>query len=262
MPSARRDGDRAPGVMTPPSRLLHNRPMSPDRPVPRGPAWRCCAAALAIAASLAVAACDRRPSHESSDSPARRQAKPPAPQQSLPPVTAQASPFRAAYDTLAALPPDAELNGLRASAALSRLQGQVRPGDFALATPLAGLAGHSRSAIRATAMALLGELAAADGGTTLPAVARDALVDGMGDDEEHVRLEATRAAAPLRDDAIHDAMLERLSDASSTVRMHALQALHASGQLKPGTEAHKRALVLRDDPDRLVRELARTTLAD
>jgi len=241
-------------VMTPPGALLHNRLMSPDRPVPRGPAWRGCAAALAIAASLAVAACDRPPPNESSEAP--------APPQTPPPATAQASAFRAAYDTLAALPPDAQLTGLRASAALSRLQGQVRPGDFALAAPLAGLAGHSRSAIRATAIALLGELAAADGGATLPVEARDALVAGMRDDEEHVRLEATRAAAPLRDDAIRDAMLERLSDASSTVRFHALQALHASGQLKPGTEAHARALALRDDPDRLVRELARINLAD
>ena len=236
--------------------------MSPDRPVPRGPAWRCCAAALAIAASLGVAACDRGPSHESSDSPAPRQAQPPGPQQALPPVTPQASPFRAAYDTLAALPPDAELTGLRATAALSRLQGQVRPGDLALATPLAGLARHSRSAIRATAVALIGELAAADGGATLPPEAHAALLDGMADDEEHVRLEATRAAAPLRDDAVRDAMLERLSDASSTVRFHALQALHSSGQLQPGTSARSRALALREDPDRLVRELARTTLAD
>ncbi|MGY1519993.1 HEAT repeat domain-containing protein [Luteimonas sp. A482] len=227
--------------------------MSPDRPAPRGPAWRGCAAGLAIAASLAVAACDERPRETSAD---------PAPQQAQSPVASDASPFRTAYDTLAALPPDAELNGLRATAALSRLQGQVRPGDLALAKPLAGLARHSRSAIRATAVALIGELAAADGGATLPQAARDALVDAMGDDEEHVRLEATRAAAPLRDDAIRDAMLERLSDASSTVRFHALQGLHASGHLQPGSNARSRALALREDPDRLVRELARKTLAD
>src|SRR5690606_30777605 len=110
--------------------LLHNRTMSPDRPAPRGPAWRGCAAGLAIAASLAVAACDERPRATSAD---------PAPQQAQSPVASDASPFRTAYDTLAALPPDAELNGLRATAALSRLQGQVRPGDLALAKPLAGL---------------------------------------------------------------------------------------------------------------------------
>ena len=151
---------------------------------------------------------------------------------------------------------------LRATAALSRLQGQVRPADLALAAPLAGLAGHPRSAIRATAVALIGELAAAGGGATLPPAARDALLAAMADDEEHVRLEATRAAAPLRDDAIRDAMLERLSDASALVRFHALQSLHAAGDLLPGTSAHTRALALREDPDRLVRELAQTSLAD
>lgn len=227
--------------------------MSRDRPAPRGPAWRGCAAALAVAATLAVAACEERRPEASVDS---------APQQPPPLGTTEASPFRNAYDTLAALPPDAELTGLRATAALSRLQGQVRPGDLALATPLAGLARHSRSAIRATAVALIGELAAADGGATLPPEAHAALLEGMADDEEHVRLEATRAAAPLRDDAIRDAMIERLSDDSSTVRFHALQALHASGHLQSGTDAHSRALALREDPDRLVRELALTTLTD
>lgn len=226
--------------------------MSPDRPASRGPAW-CGAASLAIAGSLAVSACDERP-HETDANP--------APQQAQAPVTTEASPFRTAYDTLAALPPDAELTALRATAALSRLQGQVRPADLALAAPLADLAGHQRSAIRATALAMIGELAGADGGATLPPEARNALIAGMADDEEHVRLEATRAAAPLRDDAIRDAMLERLSDASSLVRFHALQALHASGHLQPGSDARSRALALREDPDRLVRELARTTLTD
>lgn len=226
--------------------------MSPDRPASRGPAW-CGAASLAIAGSLAVAACDDRP-HETGANP--------APQQAQAPVTAETSPFRTAYDTLAALPPDAELTALRATAALSRLQGQVRPADLALAAPLADLAVHQRSAIRAAALALIGELAGADGGATLPPGARNALIAGMADDEEHVRLEATRAAAPLRDDAIRDAMLERLSDASPLVRFHALQALHALGHLKPGSSARSRALALREDPDRLVRELARTTLTD
>lgn len=239
--------------MAPACPLLHNRTMSADRPAPRGPAWRGWPALLAIVATLAVAACDERTPEASPD---------PAPQQLPPPATTEASAFRKAYDTLAALPPDAELTGLRATAALSRLQGQVRPGDLALAAPLAGLARHPRSAIRATAVALIGELAAAGGGATLPPAARDALLAAMADDEEHVRLEATRAAAPLRDEATRDAMLDRLSDASSTVRFHALQGLHASGHLQPGTRARDRALPLREDPDRLVRELARTTLAD
>jgi hypothetical protein len=240
--------------MTPARGLLHNRSMSTDRRAARGPARRRYAAWLVIAAGLATTACDERPREPSAAAP--------APQSSQPAPSGEASPFRAAYNTLAALPPDAELNGLRATAALSRLQGQVRPADLALAAPLAGLAGHSRSAVRATALALIGELAAADGGATLPSGARDALIAGMGDDEEHVRLEATRAAAPLRDDPIRDAMVERLSDASTRVRFHALQALHASGHLQPGSRAHTRALALREDPDRLVRELARTTLAD
>jgi hypothetical protein len=233
--------------------MLHNRAMSPDRRASHGPPPRGRAAALLLGAGLALAGCDKRQPEAGA---------PPTLQQGQRSVTTEASPFRAAYETLAALPADSELTGLRATAALSRLQGQVRPSDLALAIPLAKLAGHSRSAVRATSIALIGELAAATGGSTLPPEARDALLAGMGDDEEHVRLEATRAASPLRDDAVRGAMLERLSDASSMVRFHALQALHASGALQPGTRARSRALPLRDDPDRLVRDLARTVLTD
>ncbi|WP_202840539.1 HEAT repeat domain-containing protein [Luteimonas saliphila] len=187
----------------------------------------------------------------------------PEPPQAAEPMHTQATPLRAAYETLAALPPDPELAELRASASLARLQGEVRPDDLALAGPLAELSRHERPGIRAAAVALLGQLTlAAEGRATLPPEISVALAEAMSDEEESVRLEATRSAAPLRDDAIRAALLARLADPAPQVRFQALHALHAGGDLAGDGAQRAHALPLREDPDRLVRELARTALGD
>ncbi len=227
--------------------------MDADRPTPRAsPGRRRLSLAAAVCAAL-LGACGQ----QSSDVAA------PPPPQAMDPMPTASSPFRSAFDSLAALPPDGELAELRASAALSRLQGQVTDDDIALAEPLAGLANSDRAAIRATAVALLGQLATASGdGAPLPVAATEAVVRGMDDDDASVRLEATRAAAPLEGDAIHRALLGRLADSSPLVRFQALQALQARGSLATDAEARAEALKLREDPDRLVRELAQAVVSE
>jgi len=174
-------------------------------------------------------------------------------------MTDASTPFRTAYDALAALPPDDGLAALQASAALARLQGQVTQEDFALAAPLADLAGNDRAAIRSAAIALIGQLASSNTqaqGTALPPAAAEAILRGMEDDDEGVRLEATRAAAALGGDAARAALLARLRDPSPPVRFQALHALHAGGALDDDPAVREAAGKLREDPDREVRELA------
>lgn len=182
------------------------------------------------------------------------------------------SAVRALYEQLATLPSDAELQRLRAAAALAALQREVDAGDYALVPQLGALLDHERAAVRAAAIDLLGALIAAgrERGRALPATgeanvraqleaATTAVIDHLDDRDDSVRLAAVKALRHAESPRLVDALLARLGDDSPLIRFQALAALRdrdTSGR----TAAAARDLL--QDPDEQVRKLAEIVARD
>lgn len=230
---------------------------------------------LAAACLLALAGCRQASEAEPAARPSAEQTMPSPTSDATPPgaATPSESAVRALYDQLAALPSDAELQRLRAAAALAALQGEVDVEDYGLVPSLRALLDHEPASVRAAAVDLLGALIAAagrDGGQALPAVdkasvrpqletATTAVIDHLDDRDDSVRLAAVKALRHAESPRLFDALLARLGDASPLVRFQALTALQdrdTSGR----TAAAARGLL--QDPDEQVRKLAEIVAGD